>query len=261
MLRVVGTVKVASEERQSHVLHCLNSMEPMAHLIDSWYLNIAGKYRVWARDEILSRWDNVHITIEDTKPPYYLIQDQLIGTDPDSLLFFWQEDHWFVCPHIAMWEYVLRVFQKSSANFLRASHMHTSWWRKGTVLTASVNHLLYREYIVDMEAHEQIWEMDPRASVVGCPGVFKRSLLDVVIECQQDLLKKYLSPIGFEVRFDTAHRFLDNFSYTVMVPEFHVFRHITQRETQRNIGAAIALAWIQLRDGGRKFGGSFNDYN
>jgi len=259
MLRIVGTVKLDTADRVKAMLASLDSMKPMAHLIESWHLNIAGKMCYGAQEEIAYRWENVHITTDSERAPYQLIQNQIEGTNPNSLLLFWQEDHWFVCPHVAMWEYVLDAFEKSKATYLQASHLRTAWKRKPRTQKSNV---LYQELLVDAESQRQIWQRYPKASVLGIPAVFKRSLLEHIIDSRQAALWQDLSPAGFEIPRSAGIEFLKHTDYTEMVPAFHVFREAHIKNWRlRCMDAQDALAWIKLRDAGSQFGGSHDNFN
>lgn len=262
MLKIIGTIKLDTIDRVKIMLDSLDSMEPMAHLIESWHLNIAGNLCWEAQEEIAYRWENVHITTNSTQSPYQLVQGQLEGAAPGDLFLFWQEDHWFVCPHITMWEYVLDAFEKSEASYLQATHLRTAWKRKSQIWEPSTSHVLYREFLVDTQAQRQIWQKYPKASVLGIPAVFKYSLLEQIVVARQAALWQDLSPAGFEIPSGAGEEFLKHTSYTEMVPAFHVFREACTGNWQlRDMETQDALSWIRLRDERSQFGGGYDDFN
>lgn len=258
---IVGTVKIDTMARVKAMFASLDSMKPMAHLISGWRLNIAGALCAEAAEEITHRWDNVRLTTDGERAPYLLIQDQIDSIDQDALLLFWQEDHWFVCPHIAMWEYVLDAFRQSSATYLQSSHLRTAWKRKGAIWKPTADQVLFKEYLVNIDAQQQIWQRYSKASVLGIPSVFKRQLLERVINSRQEHLWQNLSPAGFEIPYGAGPKFLDGFSYTEMIPTFHVFREAWGDNWQlRAMSTKDALVWIGLRDDGSRFGGSYERF-
>jgi len=220
----------------------------MASLMTEWRLNVAGKFAEGVREELVYRYDNAEITVDPETSPHELILNQIEHTTND-LFFIWQEDHWFVCPHVNLLHYILEEFQASAAEHLCITHLRTAWKRKPDHLSTVMKKILYREYEVSLQGQQRIWEDYPRASVLGIPAILKRDLLVDIIEHHPGLLTWLNSPVGLELPYTSGRLFLRGRSYTEMVPAFHIFREVHEHNWRlRGVDTDDVKKWVQLRD-------------
>jgi hypothetical protein len=252
-LSIVGSVKIDSRWRKRLFTCNLDSLEPISRLL-SWNLNVVGRYADFARREITKRYGNVTITIDDDSSYYELVQPQisaLDNQDPEPMVFFWMEDHWFLCPHVNLLLYLLDKFQQSEAEILTVTHLVTSWHRKHVHKLITDKHL-YKEYFVDLSSQGELWKRWPRAYLTGMPAIYKRSIATEILEFNNPILENSKHPGGYELPPERAVEFLRRRSFIEMIPTFHVFREVFEKVEpgDRGISLKDALKILELRGEG-----------
>lgn len=256
MITVVGTIKI-SDWRDEYFVRSLKSVRPIANLL-SWRLNIAGKKREEARDQVVKRWTNALITNDDNETcTYDLISAQLEDLSDDALVYPWVEDVWFVCPHVNMFLYILDKFIQSKAEVMITSHLVTVWKERHFVKPI-VEDKFYSEHLIDLPTQELIWKnVSNPYWTISIPSLFKVGLFRELLQHQKEHLSQSYKPGGLELPPDTAEQFLKERSFIRLVPHFHVFREVVgfQDPPIRCIIWYEAREAMDLRDHGGKFGG------
>jgi len=252
-VHIIGTIKIDSKWRRKLFVHGLASLEPISSLI-SWNYNIVGRYADFACGEITRRYPHTSITINDDSSAYELIKAQISAVadqDPEPLLFFWQEDHWFVCPNENLFFYLLDEFEQSEAEILTVSHLVTSWERKRIHKLITDKHL-YKEYLINLSSQRELWKRWPEAYLTGIPAIYKKDIAIEILEFNKPVLENSKAPGGYELPPERAVEFLTRRSFIEMIPTFHVFREVfrTVRPGDRAISLKEALRILELRSRG-----------
>lgn len=260
MLTIIGTIKTDSIERRDFLLHNLESMRSIRHLL-RWRLNVVGQYATFSNQRIGDEYDDAQLTHDDDTSTYHLQRAQMDGLDRESSVFLWQEDHWFVCPHYALFASLLDRFQEFKGDVLTITHLPTSWTCKRH-LPIIHDDSLCTVYRVDLAGQEQVWAQHPSAYLSGTPAIYSWQLADDILEFRSEHLKGSRLP-DFELSSKYGRKFLEaGHTFTEMVPKFHVFREVFARNKHpRSVDVADALAWLKLRDTGPMFGGDELHYN
>jgi hypothetical protein len=220
MLTIVGTIKLDNSERLEHAVNNLRSMEPIAHLLD-WRLNVAGRHAPDFRP-------GGELTRDDESSAYWVMRAQLDALPDDAVCFYWLEDHWFVCQHVAAFLDLLAEFEESEAEVLTVSHLHSSWEQKAWLPVLYRNEL-YEIKRVDGEAQERVWAHCPGAYAAGIPMVCKkRFAMDMLEHCRGEL-ERNKAPAGFELPPHKAKPFLERRAWNEFIPTFHIFREVFKR--------------------------------
>lgn len=249
-LIVVGSIKIDSRFRRKLFMHNLASLNPISSLL-SWNLNIVGKYADFAGQQITKRYSHAFITIDDNSSYYELVKTQISLLDnqaPEPLLFFWMEDHWFLCPNKSLFLYLLDEFEQSKAEILTVTHLITSWHRKHVHKLITNKHL-YKEYLVDLSSQRGLWKRWPQAYLTGIPTIYKKGIATEILEINRSILENSKKPGGYELHGEKAVEFLRRKSFIEMIPTFHVFREIFKKVSPgaRGVNMDDALKILRLR--------------
>jgi hypothetical protein len=247
---VVGSIKIHSRFRRKLFMHNLVSLRPISSLL-SWKLNIVGRYADFARREITKRYNHASITIDDNSSYYELVKIQIsaLGNQAsEPFLFFWMEDHWFLCPNKNLFSYLLDEFEQSEAEILMVTHLVTSWQRKH-VHELITDKPLYKEYLVDLSSQRELWKRWPRAYLTGVPAIYKKGIATEILEINRSILENSEKPGGYELHDEKAVEFLRRKSFIEMIPTFHVFREIFKKVSlgARGVNIDDALKILRLR--------------
>lgn len=249
-LHIIGSIKINSGLRKKFFVHNLNSLKPISHLL-SWDFNIVGKYTQFARQEIIRRYPKAKISSDDDSSYYKVVRQQIsrVASQENSpLLFFWQEDHLFICPHKNLFFYLLDEFQKSKAEVLRITHLKDAWESKLVHKIISNKHL-YKECLVSLSSQEEIWKKWPGGRVVSLPGIFKKTYVNDLLENNKSLLENSKRSRNFELHSEKAREFLKKRNFIEMIPTFYVLREVFRFNIQdRAIDIKEARQIIKLRD-------------
>lgn len=247
---IVGSIKIDSKWRKRLFKYNLFSIEPISSLI-SWNFNIAGKYADLARQEIIKRYPQARITSNDDASYYHIVKAQLsafTGQRSDLPLFFWQEDHWFICPDKNLFLYLLNEFKKSKADILRISHL-VDVWESHYVHNMITNKYLYKEYLIDLDSQREFFRKNPDSTLTSLPGIYKKDIALGILENNKSLLENKKNSKGFELSGKKAGEFSAKRSFIEMVPTFHVFREVSRfNQEQRAMNMKEALQIIRLRE-------------
>jgi hypothetical protein len=243
---VVGSIKIDSRQRRNYFLNNLASLEPISPLL-SWNFNIAGKYSEDIRREVLKRYKEADVALDDESSYYEIVKKQISFADKKALLFFLMEDHWLVCPHKNLFFYLLEEFRNSEADALRITHL-IEFWERENAYKLIVDKPLYKEYFIDQNVLLNLWQKYPGAYVTSLPGIFKKEFALEILENNKSLLNSK-KPGGFELFGKKAEEFLAKRSFVTMVPTFHVFREVFGvNHEDRSMDVRKALKIIKLRD-------------
>lgn len=246
---IVGSIKIDSHGRKKAFLQNLQSLESVSGLL-VWNINIVGKYRGDIQREIKQRYENSEVTFNDISSYYDVIKKQIFSIekkDSNPLLFFFMEDHWFICPHKNVFLYLLEEFYNSKAEVLRITHL-TELWEREKAYTVIVNKPLYKEYLIDSQILKNLWAKHPGVYITSMPGIFKKDFTLEILENNKSLLQSK-KPRGFELYGKKAEEFLAERSFITMVPTLHVFREVFwTNQDERAIDIKKALKIITLRD-------------
>ena len=260
MITIIGTIKIDSDERREFLLRNLESMESIGHLL-RWRLNVVGRYAEFVNQRISSEYEDVLLTHDNDTPTYYLQRVQMDGLPSDVWVFLWQEDHWFVCPHVALFTSLLDHFQEFKADVLTVTHLTTSWTCKRHLPVIHEDRLC-TVYRVDLAGQERVWAQHPSAFLSGTPAIYSWQLANDILEFRSEHLKGSRLP-DFELSAKHGRQFLEaGHTFTEIIPRFHVFREVfAHNKHPRSVNMADALAWLGQRDGGGLFGGDPLRYN
>lgn len=245
---LVGSVKIDSWWRKKLFIKNLDSLEAVKQLF-YWNFNIVGKYAKSCRNEIIKRYKDALVTYDNDSAYYKIVKKQIsqIGESGNNPLFFFMEDHWFVCPHKNVFFYLLEEFCSSKADVLRITHL-TELWERERAYTVTVNKPLYKEYLMDSGALKNLRHKYPGAYLTSLPGIFKKEFAVELLENNKSLLNSK-KPGGFELYGKKAEEFLAKRSFITMVPTFHVLREVFWvNQDERAIDIKKAFKIITLRD-------------
>ncbi len=245
---IVGSIKIDSWWREKLFINNLVSLAPVSSLF-FWNVNIVGKYRDSIRREISNRYKEANITFDDALSYYELVKKQIIylPQDPNTLLFFFMEDHWFICPHKNVFLYLLEAFYHSTSDVLRVTHL-TEIWERENAYTVVADKPLYKEYFIDSKVLKNLWQKYPGSYIISLPGIFKKEFALELLENNKPLLQSK-KPGGFELYGKKAEEFLTKRSFITMVPTTHVLREIFWvNQDERAMDASKASKIIMLRD-------------
>jgi hypothetical protein len=224
MLTVVGTIKVDDGERWEHFENNLRSLWPIAHLLE-WRLNVAGRWGDSARKAVEGRWPGAEITTDNESPAYAVMQAQLDALPDGVACFYWLEDHWFVCQHVAAFLDLLEEFEKGEAEVLTVSHLPSSWEQKAWLPVLSHSELRDVK-CVNRGTQRYVWAHHPGAYAAGIPMVCKKRFASDMLEhCRGDL-ERSRKPASFELPPHKARPFLERRSWNEVIPAFHVCREV-----------------------------------
>jgi|SRR3989344_5533441 len=247
---IVGSIKIDSPLRKRFFLHNLDSLKTVSDLF-SWNFNIVGKYGDFCAEEVKKRYGQTVITNDNISPYYEVVKkqlDSLASEKQDQILFFLQEDHWFVCPHKNLFIYLLQEFEKSGAKVLRITHL-IEFWKKEPVLNLVSENALYKECEIKIKNYPDLLKIDPAGYITSLPGIFKKNIAVEFIEHNKELLSKQKGSVNFELYGKKAEEFLKKGSFITMIPTFHVLREVfLVNEYERSMDAKKALEIIKLRD-------------
>lgn len=247
---IVGSIKIDSKWRKKLFINNLTSLEPISSLI-FWNFNIDGKYAEFSRREIMKRYNDVNITVDGESSYYQLIKAQISGVNaqyPESLLFFWQEDHWFICPHKDLFLYLLDKFQKSKAEKLTITHLVELWEHKRIHKLIS-DKPLYKEYLVSLDSQRRLWNQYPGSYLTTLPTIYKKGMANEILEMNKDILENSKKSKNFELHDKRAVLFLSKRNFIEMIPNFHVLREVFRfNQEQRAMNMKQALQMIRLRE-------------
>lgn len=244
-MKIVGSIKINTNERKKLFLHNLDSIEPISDML-SWDFNIDGIYGQFCKSEIMNRYSDANISLDDGSSYYDIVSEQVDRND--DLLFFWQEDHWFICPKKEDFLYVLNKFQKSEAEKLTITHL-VDLWRDKSVHQVLVNDPLYKEYLVNLDSQKRLWEKYPTSYLTTLPTIYKKKMAKEILELNKDILGNSKRSKGFELHDERAVEFLSKRSFIEMIPTFHVLREVFRvTKDERAINMKEALQIIKLRD-------------
>ena len=256
-LDILGTIKIDNQERKQHLLHNLCSMEPILPLL-RWRLNIVGQFAQFAKAEIAKRCPE-WITTDNNTPTYHLQRAQMNALSKDAWVFMWQEDHWFLCPHVNLFLYLLGQAAKLDVDVLTVTHMTTSWTNKRW-LDVIEDNPLYTVYEVNEKTQARVWEKHPGGYLSGVPAIYRWRFANTVLEFKKAHMSSTTKP-EFELSPGWGERFLKQHSFTEMIPKFHVFREVfSANKHPRSVSMANALKWLELRETGDIFGGHPGNY-
>lgn len=247
-LFIVGSIKINSNSRRKFFLRNLDSLETVKTLF-SWDFNIAGKYGELCKKEIEKRYKDAVVTNNDELFYYQIVKNQVSSINGENtLLFFFQEDHWFVCPHKKLFLYLLEEFEKSKSEVLRITHLTDFWAIENKYKFLGGNHL-FKEYLIDLPGQENIWKENKADRVTSLPGIFKKSFIDALLENNKDLLSKSKRSKDMELHSQKAVEFLEKRAIITMAPTFHVLREVfCINQDERAMDAKKAFKIIKLRD-------------
>lgn len=247
-LSLIGSIKVDSWQRKKLFIHSLTSLSPILSLI-SWQLNIVGKYADFTRKEIINLCHDAMITINNNDSYYRIIKNQIKNSESD-FIFFWQEDHWFLCSNENLFFYLLDEFSKSQAEILTVSHLITSWERK-SLLPVIKKARLYKEYMISPDSQEKLWHKYPNAYLTGMPAIYKKKIAMEMLEFNKECLGDSKLPWGYELDRERGKRFLKEKNFIEMIPVFHIFREVFMfkfKLEKRAIRMKQALQILKLRE-------------
>lgn len=245
-LSLVGSIKIDSRWRKKLFIHSLFSLGPILPLL-SWRLNIVGKYASFAKKKIFNLDKNALITIDDDSSYYNIIKSQIQNSE-SNLVFFWQEDHWFLCSNNNLFLYLLSEFQKSDAEVLTISHL-TSSWKVKLPLPIVKNNYLYKEYRVDKDSQKKVWAKYPASYSVGIPAIYKKAIALEILEFNKPYLINTKNPHGYELDRKKGEEFLQKRGFIEMIPTFHVFREVFRfQRVERAIKIKEAFQILKLRE-------------
>ena len=251
---IVGSIKIDSPLRKRFFVQNLESLKTVSDLF-VWNFNIVGRYGYDCEREIKKRYEQAVITSDNTSSYYQVVKAQLSlpdTGDKDQILFFLQEDHWFVCPHKNLFLYLLDEFRKSSATVLRITHL-AEFWRKESAFKVLAENRLYKEYEMNSEGYRNLLHIDPAGYVTSLPGIFKKGTANDFLEHNKELLSKQKGSVNFELYGKKAEEFLQNKNLITLAPTFHVLREVfLVNEYDRSMDAKTALAIINTRDNPEK---------
>jgi len=243
-MKIVGSIKINTNERKKLFLHNLDSLEPISSML-SWDFNIDGIYGEFCRSEITRRYSDAKINLDDTSSYYDIVIEQIDRNN--DLLFFWQEDHWFICPKKEDFLYVLDKFQKSGAEKLTITHL-VDLWRDKSIHQVLVDDPLYKEYLVNLNSQKKLWEKYPDSYLTTLPTIYKKNIAKEILELNKDILKDSKRSKGFELYKERAVKFLSKRSFIETIPTFHVLREVFKStKDERAISMKEALQIIKLR--------------
>lgn len=245
---IVGSIKINSNLRKKFFLHNLESLKTVSILF-SWNFNIAGKYGEFCKKEILKTYKEAKITTDDQNSYYQIVKNQVSSvSENNSLLFFLQEDHWFVCPHKNLFLYSLSKFCNSKAEVLRIAHLTDFWEIESNYKLLSQDDL-FKEYVIDFDSQKKVWEKNKDSRVTSLPGIFKKFFIDALLENNKDLLLKSKRSKDMELHSQKAVEFLQKRSIITLLPSFHILREVfLLSPDQRSIDKKRALKIIRARD-------------
>jgi hypothetical protein len=260
MLTIIGTIKIDSDERRDFFLHNLTSMGSIRHLL-RWRLNIVGRYADFANRRLNEEYDDVSLTHDNDTSTYELQRAQMDGLDGDAWVFLWQEDHWFVCPHYALFALLLDRFREFEADVLTVTHLTTSWTCKRH-LPVIHDDRICTVYRVDLDGQERVWQHHPSAFLSGTPAIYSWSLANAILEFKREHMSNTTKP-EFELDAKRGRQFLGaGQTFTEIIPKFHVFREVfASNRHPRSADLNDTLTWLKLRDTGPMFGGDELFYN
>ncbi len=242
---VVGSVKIDSRLRKEYFYKNLDSLKTLGDVF-SWNFNIVGRHAKFCSDQV-KKYSNVSITNDNDSSYYEIVTKQISSLPPDSMLFFFLEDFWFVCPHKNLFFYLLEEFYNSKADVLRTGHLAELWERENAY-NVIVDKPLYKEYSIDFSGLKGLWQKYPNAYVTSMPGIFKKEFTLEIFENNKSLLNSK-KPGGFELYGKKAEEFLAKRGFITMVPTFHVFREVFPiNQDVRAMDVRKALKIIKLRD-------------
>ncbi|MBI1866271.1 MAG: hypothetical protein HY005_01275 [Candidatus Staskawiczbacteria bacterium] len=246
---IIGSIKINSWHRKIIFINGLRSLNSVSSLF-YWNFNIVGKYAKSCRKEILKHYNDALITNNNNSTYYEIVKEQVSRIDKsrnNPLLFFFMEDHWFVCPHKNLFFYLLEEFYNSKSDVLRITHLR-EFWRREHEYTLMANKPLYKEYLTDSSALKNLWRNYPGGYIVSLPGIFKKEFAVELLENNKSLLNSK-KPGGFELYGKKAEEFLAKRSFITMVPTVHVLREVFWiNQDERAIDVKKALKIITLRD-------------
>jgi len=243
---IVGSVKINSWLRKIFFINSLESLNSVSSLF-YWNFNIVGKYAAPIRKEISKRYNQAVVTSNDASSYYEVVKKQISSVNEKDLLFFFMEDHWFVCPHKNVFFYLLEEFKNSKADVLRITHLFEIWQRENAYKVVA-SKSLFKEYFIDSNVLKNLWHKYPGAYIISLPGIFKKEFAVELLENNKSLLKSK-KPGGFELYGKKAEEFLAKRSFITMVPTVHVLREVFLiNQDERAIDVKKALKIITLRD-------------
>lgn len=246
---IVGSIKIDSPLRKRFFIQNLESLKTVSYLF-SWNFNIVGKFGDFCAEAVKKRYGQAVITNDNMSSYYEVVKKQISSLDSskDQILFFLQEDHWFICPHKNLFLYLLEEFEKSKARALRITHL-TEFWKKESAFNLTFENPLYKEYEINSENYYKLIKVDPSGYITSLPGIFKKSIANEILEHNKALLGKEKGSVNFELYGKQAEEFLNKGSFITMVPIFHVLREVfLVNEFERSMDAKKAIAIIKLRD-------------
>lgn len=247
-LSIVGSIKIDSWQRKKIFVDSLVSLEPILPVL-LWNINIVGKYADFSKKKILALQKDAIVACDDNSPYYEIIKKQ-IDQSQSNFIFFWQEDHWFVCPNKNLFLYLLQEFSQSKAEILTISHLVASW-ETGVFLPVINQNHIYKEYKIDLNSQKKLWEMQPNSYLTGIPAIYKKELAKEILEFNKPHLSFAKDPHEYELSREKGESFLQNRSYIEMIPNFHVFREVFRfYKNQRAITIKKALQILKLRKDG-----------
>ncbi len=249
-LCIIGSIKIDSKSRKKLFRYNLRSLEPISSII-SWSYNIVGKHAEFCRKEIIKRYNQASITNDDKTSFYELVKAQIFAVsnqESEPLFFFWQEDHWFICHHKNLFLYLLDEFQKSKAELLVVTHLVELWEHKSIHKLIS-NKKLYKEHLVSLNSQTELWKKHPTSYLTTIPGIYKKAIVNEILEINKHVLAHSKPPAGFELHGKSAKEFLFRRSFIEMMPIFHVFREVFRfSKDTRSMDMREALQIIKLRE-------------
>lgn len=229
VLYIVGSLLIDKRNRFIQLKNNIRSLLPIKDTL-RWSLNLEGRFADKATKEIKAHWPNAKITNTPKLGYYDAIIQQIkthkrAGAKHNSPLFFWLEDHWFVCPHPKKFRRMLNDFNDSDTDILTISHLFTSWKNKLEMPTLK-DHPDY--WILDINLRSQqeiIWSKTPTAYVTGLPCIYTIAITEEILEFNKSDLD-LPRPHGFELTHEKAMIFLKDRSFKEMIPKIHVFREV-----------------------------------
>ena len=246
---IVGSIKINSWLKKTFFIRNIQSLESVSSLL-YWNFNIVGRYATSCRKEITKRYKDALITNNNDSSYYEIVKKQIFQINESGnnfLLFFFMEDHWFVCPHKNLFFYLLEEFKNSKADVLRITHL-TEFWERKNVYTLMIDKPLYKEYFIDFDALKNLWQKYPGAYITSLPGIFKKEFTLELLENNKPFLNSK-KPGGFELYGQKAEEFLTKRSFITMVPTFHVLKEVFWiNQDERAMDASKAFKIIKLRD-------------
>lgn len=245
-LFIIGSIKIDSKFRKKLFLYNLDSLKPIASVL-AWNFNITGKYAEFCRDEIIRRYSRAKITKDDDSSLYKIVKAQLSAVE-EPMVFFWQEDHWFICPHKNLFFYLLDKFEKSKAEVLSVTHLVQAWEHKH-IHKLITDKSLYKEYLVNLTSQKELWKIYSWSYLASIPGIYKKGIALEILEINKPVTDNSKKPGGYELYGERAKLFLAKRSFIEMVPTFHVLREVFRfNQEQRAMNMKQALQIIRLRE-------------